>query len=484
VNGALTAAGMELTKDQVGEVISGFDRGASVRLTTPRAAKRFGNGLMFGLPMLKGETHPADLLLVEALRAFFPEVYDIVRDNHGDFSGVERERGGRADIGPRSALLLKPVLDAMPKEHSEAAKALLVDLFPRLSGVYGHSNYGSDWLTRWARERRISSPEYCPRYFTYAVPRNDVADAEITALLDAAGRGDSASVGACLTAHLAGAKARRVIEKLRAIESTIDERAAEALAVAIAKLGKNIPNPPALFSFAEPPSQAAILISHLLRRIPNRKARIAATERAINAADPLWFAVECVRWLYVTDKPEKQDSNTLTKEETAGVRQMLVERIKARAAAGDLLFDPDVPQEDSQLFEWWRVEGRDPVEAYLLGVFKKDPKQVACFLQSHAPLAWGQGDPLPRVSELDANQLKSMKLIIDLDKLAELIRQHCAGNFDNPEWFPDDTKPMEQRLAEQFMFVYNKWKKDGEPPDAKVEGDSEPESEDFDADSG
>lgn len=29
-------------------------------------------------------------------------------------------------------------------------------------------------------------------------------------------------------------------------------------------------------------------------------------------------------------------------------------------------------------------------------------------------------------------------------------------------------------MAEQFMFVYNKWKKDGEPPDAGGKSDDEP----------
>jgi predicted KAP-like P-loop ATPase len=470
VDRALTAAGIELTKEQAGEFVAGFDRGASVRLTTPRAAKRYGNGLMFALPMLIGETSPADVLLIEALRAFFPEVYDIVRDNHSDFSGVESDRHGRGD-SPRSAQLLKPLLEAMPKEHADAVKALLVDLFPRLSGVYGRSSYGSDWLARWSRERRVCSPEYCPRYFSYAVPRNDVPDAEVTGILDAAGHAAAAEVETRLTMHLAGSKARRLIEKLRAVEATVNPVAAGTVAIAIAKLGRNIPNPPALLSFAEPPSQAAILISHLLRRIPDQPDRIAAAKRVIQAAEPLWFGVQCIRWLHVTDKPEKQDSNTLTKQETAEVRRVLVDRIKSCAADGAPLFDPDLPQEASLLFEWWRAEGRDPVQAHLVGVFTKDPKQVGRFLQSQAPLAWSMGDVTLHVSELDADQLKNMKLIIDLDTMAEWIRNNCPGDFDNPEWFPDEARPLEQRLAEQFMFVYNKWKKDGEPPDAHGKND-------------
>lgn len=482
VNQALAAAGIELTRDQVGEFVAGFDRGASVRLTTPRAAKRFGNGLMFALPMLVGETNPADLLLVEALRAFFPEVYDIVRDNHSDFSGVERDRHSGEHGGPRSGQLLKPLLEAMPREHADAVKALLVDLFPRLSGVYGQVNYGTDWLSRWSRERRISAPEYCPRYFTYAIPLNDVPDADVTAMLETANHGDAAAVETRLTTHLAGSKARRVIDKFRAIEGMAGPTAAATLAIVVAKLAKNIPNSPALFSFAEPPSQAAILISHLLRRIPERGDRIAAGKRVMQAAEPLWFGVECVRWLYVTDKPEKQDSNTLTKQETAEVRQVLVDRIKSCAATGAPLFDPDLPQEDSLLFEWWRAEGQDPVQAHLVGVFTRNPKQVASFLQSQAPLAWTDGDVMPHVSELGADQIKNIGRIIDLDTLAEWIRRHCSGDFDNPEWFPDNAKPLEQRLAEQFMFVYNKWKKDGEHPDAHGGNGDEPADTGPDAD--
>ena len=462
VDRALNSAGIKLTRNQIGEFVAGFDRGVSVRLTTPRAANRFGNGLMFALPTLINETNPVDVLLVEALRAFFPKVHNIVRDNHSDFSGIESDRPGRGDEEPRSAQLLKPLLEEIAQEHAAAVKALLVDLFPRLSGVYGDSNFGSDWLSRWSREQRISAPEYCPRYFTYTVPRNDVPDVEIAAILATASHGDVTTVETRLTSYLAGPTAGRVIEKLGAIEETVDSTAAETLAVTIAALGRNIPNPSTLFGFVEPPGQAAILISHLLRRIPDPAARIAVGKLIMKTADPLWFGVECIRWFYVTEKPEKQSSNTFTEEETAAVRQVLVERIKSSSADGALLFDPDVQQECSTLYEWWRAEGRDPVQVHLVNVFTKDPKQIARFLQSQAPLGWSEGDAMPHVGELASDQLKNIELIIDLDTMAELVRNHCPGDFDNPQWLPDDTRALEERLAEQFMFVFNKWKKESE----------------------
>lgn len=481
---AISAAAMELTKKDVGGFVSGFDRGISIRLDTPRAAKRYGNGLMFALPMLKGEVNIVDLLLIEAVRAFYPAIYDIIRANHHEFSGVESKHRGRGHDGPRAVALLKPVVDALLSEEQAAIKSLLKGLFPRLGSAYGGSCYGSDWLSPWAKAKRICSPDYCPRYFSYCVPKSDVRDSEMDAIYAKAAKEPASEVGKDIVAFFTGSKAKRVIERMRQREENTPPEAVSSLCLTIAANAKHIPNPPSLFSFAEPVSQAGILISHLIRRLPAGPERVALAKQVIEAADPLWFGDEVLRWLHVTDDADKADSNTLTKEEVKEVGKALVDRIKARAKVGEPLFNVDVSQEQSLLFEWWRIEGREPVQAHLASVFAKDPKSIGLFLQAMAPRSWGQEDVWPRVGQLDANQLKSIKLIYDLDALADLIRRHLPGDFENPQWFPDSNKPVEQRLAEQFMFVYNKWKKDGEPPDEKPVVSSEltaPEPDDDDA---
>ena len=288
----------------------------------------------------------------------------------------------------------------------------------------------------------------------------------MAALVDAGTLGDDAVVERLLTTRLVGRSARRLIEKLRAVEDTIHVDAAERLATRIAALATNIPNPRALFPFAEPPAQAAILISHLLRRIPDRAVRVAAATRVVAAANPLWFGAEVVEWLYVTDKPEKAEANTLDAAETMEVRRALVDRIKAAVAVGEVLFDPELPQQRALLFEWWRAEGREATQAYLIGLFQKDPSQIVKFLQAMAPSAWADGSVVPRVGELGGDQVKSIKAVIDLDVLARLVRQHCSGDLENPKWDFVDARPLEQRLPEQFMAVYLKWQKEGEPPDA------------------
>lgn len=470
VDQAIRAAGIELTKEDVGGFVSGFDRGISIRLDTPRAAKRYGNGLMFALPLLKGEINIVDLLLIEAVRAFYPAIYDIIRISHADFSGVEPQHGPRG----RAATLLKPKVDLLPPEEQEAIKSILRDLFPRLGSPYGAPNYGSDWLIPWERAKRICSPDYCPRYFAYSIPTNDVRDSEIDRLYVKAIEGATTDVSKLIANFFTSGKAKRVIEKLRRNEESTSPEAVEPLCLAIAANAKHIPNHPALFSPGEPASQAGILVSFLIERLPRGEQRLTLAKRVIAAADPLWFGDEVLRWLYVTDDKDKVDRNTLTKEEVKEVGNALVERIKIQAEAGEPLFNIDMRQEQSLLFEWWRVEGREPVQSHLSSIFMKDPKSIGLFLQAMAPQSWGATDVLPRVGKLEGDELKKIKRIYDLDALADLIRKHLPGDFENPQQFLGHDKPVEQRLAEQFMYVFNKWKKEGEPTEAKLVGsDSE-----------
>ncbi len=474
VDQAISAAGSQLTKEDVGSFVSGFDRGISIRLDTPRAAKRYGNGLMFALPMLKGEINIVDLLLIEAVRAFYPDIYDVIRANHSECSGVESAHGARGHDGPQTVALLKPVVEALPGEEQEAIKSLLKNLFPRLGSAYGGATYGTDWLSPWAKAKRICSPDYCPRYFSYSVPTSDVRDSEMDALYAKAAKEPAAELGKDMVMYFTGGKAKRVIERMRQREEITSPEVVASLCVAIAANAKHIPNPPSLFSFAEPVSQAGILISHLIRRLPAGKPRVWLAKQVIEAADPLWFGDEVLRWLHVTDDADKADHNTLTKDEVKEVGKALVARIKARAKAGEPLFNVDVSQEQSLLYEWWRIEGREPVQAHLAAVFAKDSKNIALFLQAMAPKSWGEGDVLPHVGELDGNQLKNIELIYDLDALAQLIRQHLPGDFANPQWFQDSDEPVVRRLAEQFIFVYNKWKEDGKPPGTGGKSDDKP----------
>ena len=451
----LKLAGLSLTDDQVREFLLSFDPVIGTRLTTPRHAKRLRNALMFDVAPLVGESHPVDLLLIEVVRVFFPEAYLIVCNHHSDFSGIEEERNQGRNDGTRCVVRLESVLKCMQVEHVVVVKDILMELFPRLRGAYNNIIYGSENLVRWSREQRISSPEYCSRYFMHSIPPDDIAHSEMSAMIAIAENGDLEELTTRISSHFSGPRAGRTIEEFRKVESKLDPLTARTLAIAVAKNVERLPNQPALLPFAEPPSRAAILISHLLQTILDRDDRVSVMESIIEAAKPLWFAAECLRWCRVTDDPEKESKNTLTKQEMDRTIQVLVQRVKKRAELGHPLFDPTVRQELLLLVAWRRSEGRGPVQSHLVSVFEKDPNQVSRFLRSEVPLAWGMEDDRKSISDLAENELENIEFLIDLDTLVGWVRKCCPSNLDDPQYHFHEDAPVDRRLAEQFMLLYN-----------------------------
>lgn len=145
-----------------------------------------------------------------------------------------------------------------------------------------------------------------------------------------------------------------------------------------------------------------------------------------------------------------------------GVLQAFVQRVKERAECGHPLFDPDVGQELSLLIAWRQAEGRDPVQAHLVAVFARDSDQVSRFLLSEVPLAWGVEDGRQSVSDVTLQVLENIDFVMDLDVLADWVRRSCPGNFDEPRYEFDEETPVDSRLAEQFMYLYNERTSNGE----------------------
>ena len=256
--------GLDLTEDQGREFITAIDPVIGTRLTTPRDTKRLRNELMLTVPPLLGEAHPVDLLLTQVVRVFFPDVYSIVCNNHSDFSGIEDELSQRGTDRPRCIDLLESALQGMEPDHAAVAKNLVKDLFPRVRGGYGNIIYDREELKRWSQEQRISSPEYCPRYFTHSIPSGDVADSEVSGMIAMASNGEVDGLTARIASYFSGPQADRTIGKFRRGDFNVGPLTAKTLAIAVARNAGRLPNRASLFSFAELPSQAAILISHLL----------------------------------------------------------------------------------------------------------------------------------------------------------------------------------------------------------------------------
>src|SRR6185312_13425701 len=68
-----------------------FYDGIDELFKVPRDVIRFANTLSVTYPSVAGEVNPVDFVAIEALRVFLPNVYDVIRSNPEEFSGVRSD---------------------------------------------------------------------------------------------------------------------------------------------------------------------------------------------------------------------------------------------------------------------------------------------------------------------------------------------------------------------------------------------------------
>src|SRR5262249_16045435 len=84
---AISTNSVALSEDQAEAFVRHFGEGILPAIRTPRQVKRYVNAIRFAVPLLKGEVHVVDQLLLEALRSVYPDLYLSMRANQDTFTG-------------------------------------------------------------------------------------------------------------------------------------------------------------------------------------------------------------------------------------------------------------------------------------------------------------------------------------------------------------------------------------------------------------
>lgn len=453
VEAVLDQAGYALTEEQGEAFARHFVDGIEPQLRTPRQAKLYLNAITFALPLLKGETHPVDAMLVEGIRVFYPNLYGAIRDNgelflrsRENYSG-QREQAFRAELNT----LIEKALEKDGAADIERVKdRLLEPMFPRTSGM----GYGSDWNSTWASEQRICSNEYFARYFTYSVPRRDVSDAALARFINdiRADRLDVTTADAWLANVSERGAMESLLQKLRWKEDAIDPEGAGKLALLIARNGKMFPKHRSAFSFTQPFSQAGILSSQLLRRISPGAQREELARQIIGTAQPLPFAFECFRWVRHSDDREEAKRIVSPEIENA-IGLSLADRIRAESAQTPAFVSHG---EDASGLYWLWKKYRDKaeVEAHLRASLDADLNNVDRFLDGYVGRAWGMESGLSNRADFNRDAYNGLIDLIDPEFVLAKLHQRYGFLIGEGEFHRTRDLPIAERIANQFAWIH------------------------------
>jgi hypothetical protein len=454
VDKALDTAGVRLTQREMTRFVQGFVHGVEVRLATPRLAKRYANILMFSLPMVRGEVDYVDFLHVEAIRAFFPESYEVIREHRDLFVGLQfsGHRWPEQAIRERAQATVDLVFEGLSPAERDSLNDLLKTLFPRLNTIFRNTLYGPEWDRTWAEAKRIASSEYVDRYFTFTVPVGDVSDQIVDSYLEGVPAVSEEEAALGFREIVAEEHAAKFIEKLDRRSTALDWETAFKLGVAIAANASRLPFPESLFDFNTPYIRAAILIARLAERIDDMSdeaetflAHVARSSR------PVGFAAQVLRWLRVD---EEAQPNWLTQDHKQGLGEEIADRLSEFEKSGEWLFDEHSREGPLLAYVWSKYGDEESLSQHIEAHLEADNEAVFKILLAYTPTAYPLVEGIPTKSDFERSQYEALSSAFRPELLVASLRKRQDVELDSDEYPREGQESVKLRVAKQFLWLH------------------------------
>ena len=213
----------DLSEENIARWVDLETGGLNRLLRTPRDVVRYTNGLVISGGIVSEEVNPIDLVALEAIRTFAPELYYFIRDNRDIF--VEGT-GGAFSMGDQTTRQtrceqLEEAYSLCDSEVEAGIREICSQIFPEVGSLYSGSIVGG-YYEQWRKTKRICTKCFFPRYFYLRPSEQEVTQAEFESIIrDAA---DSAKLVSRFEELLDAGKIDNFLERLMddASEPSVD----------------------------------------------------------------------------------------------------------------------------------------------------------------------------------------------------------------------------------------------------------------------
>lgn len=450
---------INLTEAEIREYTRGFFEGIEIMLRTPRMAIRYANMLNFSLPLVKEEVNIVEFLLIEAVRAFYPNAYEVIKTNRDAF--VARNLGGMGTMGthPSEKEEIKKTVEKafdglFIEDEKNNLKHLLTILFPRMKTVYGNTYYQSEWDKTWAEEKRISSDKYFDRYFTYSVPLGDISDVQIEDFIKSLENIEMAELIKWLDTRLTEQNAEALVSKLQQKIERVPVAGQPKLAIGFSLFGGKLPNPKELFSFRTPFLRGALLISSLIEAQVNDEDKCELAIVIMQSAEPIIFAFEIVRWLGM--KKSENKSTIIAPDDLDKIRNVLANRIESLLSQETSPFEKYSDYATTLIWFWEKFGAKENADSYLTKFLNEDVQNIHKLLNSVIPIGYPVDGSSAHKDDFERDQYNFLQQFVGLNMVYEKLKKIYGDELESEVYPFNDGKSFDLTVAKQFAWIHKK----------------------------
>ncbi len=225
-----------------------------------RDVNRFIGTLNFHIECFKSEktfeVNPVDLIAVEVLRVFEPDVYKIICLSK-QYLTEKYEDNQKQEYRQ----IFDGILQSGSKDKTKAIEKILSVLFFNVSKIYESDMFG-DSAESLLKYSRISHPEIFDRYFYFKTPAGDIANSEIELILSSAS--DRDILFRFLREHKEKGQLKVILDRISNYIDDISLENAEPFITALFDIADNLPEEEA-FTIGEKSHITRIFRNYLLR---------------------------------------------------------------------------------------------------------------------------------------------------------------------------------------------------------------------------
>ncbi|MDX2008195.1 MAG: P-loop NTPase fold protein [Meiothermus sp.] len=142
-----------------------------------RDVRRYAAAIHGTVSSLGGQIALADVLALEAIRVFLPDVYSKLHNSMAGLTTVFSYGYGIRSESPEFKDAIDKLIEAAG-EHSEVVRSMIKHLFLAARRHIGDSSYGEEWKKNWLSERRVAHEHVLTLYLEHVAGEGFKAFAE------------------------------------------------------------------------------------------------------------------------------------------------------------------------------------------------------------------------------------------------------------------------------------------------------------------
>ena len=431
-----------------------------VSITTPRICKRYSNVIRFATTVLKGEINLGDLLLIEAIRIFYPQLYDAIKNNQKLFLVATEILESEESLSKRTHDIINKLIKPYTDREKVSVKSIISYLFPKTKAFIDGMHISTPTDEQWYKEKRIASENYFQRYFSYSISKDDVSDNTIENFIISIPELDLNDIIRELRSIIDNKNVNKVLFKLIQHKNKVQNDNALKLSKAISEIGDLFTPPSEYALFQNPQYLASLLIHDLLLNVKSKDAFYSTIMDIINKSEPITYTLE-FSFGFTRDYKSKPDKSLLTDNQIKKINTTLLSRIKTISDT-KILYDEYGKEAEGLIWHWYRWGDKKELENYLQSTFKKDKNNILSFLLVFVTIGQDINGSISERS-LRRETFDQIIKLVNPQYVYTQLKSIYGNKIDNAkkawryEAYDIDYK---ERVASQFAAFYNAWLKE------------------------